>query len=145
MGEAEGSVGARAYLAMVYAVQGRLSHARDQLGGARAAARDWPSSSAVAAALQWADARLATAEQRWAEALTAFESLAETCMQYGLRWIRARILIDWAAAHEARGDVADFARAIALLEESHALYQEMGIPRYMALVQERLAALSGRG
>lgn len=77
-------------------------------------------------------------------ALTAFESVAETCIHHGLRWVRARILIDWAAAHESRGGAADLSRTRALLEESHALYQQTGIPRYVELVQERVAALSGR-
>jgi hypothetical protein len=65
---------------------------------------------------------------------------------YGADWLLARALLeaytllpcpdpcDW-------GRAADLSRAHSLLQESLTLFQEMGIPRYVELVQERWSAL----
>jgi DNA-binding SARP family transcriptional activator len=143
IGDPDTNVWCCSYLAALYAGQGRLERARDQLSEARTVARDLPFPS-VEAALLWAEARLATAEERWAEALTALESLVETYAQCGMRWARARTLIDWAAVHASRGGSADLSSARSLLQESHAMFQEMGISRYAELVQERLSALPSK-
>ncbi len=58
-----------------------------------------------------------------------------------MRWDRARALIDWAGTLTSRGEAADLAGARALLKESQAQFQEMGIPRYAEVVQERLRTL----
>jgi tetratricopeptide (TPR) repeat protein len=141
MRETEGNLDGRSYLAMVYTDQGQFGQARDLLAEARAATKDWLFPP-VETALIWAEARLAAAEERWAEALITFESLVESCAQYDMRWARARILIDWAAAHASRGGAADLSSARSLLQESHTMFQEMGISRYAELIQERLSVLS---
>jgi hypothetical protein len=92
--------------------------------------------------LFWAEAQLAAAEARWPEALAAFEALAGCQAQRGFRWGWARNLMDWAATHVARGKPADLERARALLRDSQGAFEEMGIPRYAALVEERLQSLS---
>jgi DNA-binding SARP family transcriptional activator len=143
LGEADTNVWCRSYLTAMYASQGRLKQARDHLSQARTMAQDWPFAP-VEAALLWADGKLATAEKRWAEALTAWESLVAIYAQGGMRWDRARTLVEWAAVHTSRGGAADISRARSLLQESHALFQEMGISRYAELVQERLGALHGQ-
>jgi tetratricopeptide (TPR) repeat protein len=143
MGDADTNMWCRSYLIAVYVGAGRMEEARDVLAKARAVTKDWPFPS-VEAALLWAEARLATAERRWAEALVAFETLADTYAQDGMRWERARTLVDWAATHAARGKASDRSQARSLLEESHGLFQEMGISRYTELVQDRLSALPGQ-
>jgi DNA-binding SARP family transcriptional activator/predicted ATPase len=143
LGEAYTNVCGRSYLAALYAGQGRLEQARDLLSEARTVALDWHFPP-LEAALLWAEARLATAEGRQAEVLTALESLVETYAQCGMRWARARALVDWAAAYASQGGPADLSRARSLLQESQALFQEMGIPRYSELAQERLSALPNR-
>ena len=140
MGEADTNAWCRSYLVALYASQGHLEQANDLLFEARTLARDWPFPS-VQAALLWAEARLSTAEGQWAEAVATLETLVEIYAQGGMRWDRARTLVDWAAAHGSRGRASDLSRARCLLEESHALFLEMGIPRYVELIQERLSVL----
>ena len=107
MGDADTNTWCRSYLVTLHASQGRLERARDLLAETRALAKDWPFLP-VETALLSAEAQLATAEERWTEALTAFELLAETYARCGMRWARARSLVDWAAAHAARGGAADY-------------------------------------
>jgi tetratricopeptide (TPR) repeat protein len=140
VGDADTNVWCHSYLIAVYVGEERLAEARVVLARARAVAKDWPFPS-VNAALLWAEARLATAERQWAKALVAFETLADTHAQGGMRWEQARTLFDWAAAHMARGKASDLGQARSLLEESYALFQEMGISRYAELVRERLGDL----
>jgi DNA-binding SARP family transcriptional activator/predicted ATPase len=143
MGEVQTNVWCRSCLTAIYAIQRRLEQAHEQLSQARTMAQDWPFPP-VEAALLWADGRLATAEKRWAQALAAWESLVEIYTQGGMRWDRARTLVDWAAALTSDGGAVELSQARSLLEESRALFQEMGIPRYVKLVQERLSALPGK-
>ena len=142
MGGVELNVWLRSYLVAMYAGQGRLEQARDELSQAHTLALDWPFAP-VEAALLWAKGKLASAEKRWAEALDAWESLVERYAQGGWRWERARALVDWAEALTSLGSTADISRARSLLQESHAMFKEMGIPRYAELVQERLGTLPG--
>jgi DNA-binding SARP family transcriptional activator len=143
IGETDTNVWCRSYLAAMYADQGRVKQAREQLAQARAAAQDWPFPP-VEAALLWADGRLAMAEKRWAEALVAWQQLVEIYAHGGMRWERARALVEWAAVYTSRREAADISRARALLQESRAMFLEMGIPRYAELVQERLGGLPSR-
>jgi tetratricopeptide (TPR) repeat protein len=143
IGEVDTNVWLRSYLVAMYAGQGRLEKARDQLSQAHTLALDWPFAP-VEAALLWAKGKLASAEKRWAEALAAWESLVEIYAQGGLRWDRARTLVDWAEVLTSLDSAADITRARSLLQESHAIFQEMGIPRYAELVQERLGTLPGQ-
>jgi ATP/maltotriose-dependent transcriptional regulator MalT len=142
MGDADTNAWCRAYLMAVYIGEGRLDEARALLAEARSLAKDWPFPS-VQVPLLWGEARMAAAERRWAEALAALETLAESCAQGGMRWEQAHTLIDWAAACVARGKASDLSQARSLLEESHALFLEMGFLRYSELAQERLRALPG--
>jgi len=143
IGDADTNAWCRAYLMAVFIGEGRLDEARALLAEARSLAKDWPFPS-VQVPLLWGEARMATAERRWAEALTALETLADSCAQGAMRWEQARTLVDWAAVYASRGEPADISRARSLLQESHALFQEMGIPRYAELVQERLGTLPGQ-
>jgi tetratricopeptide (TPR) repeat protein len=140
VGDADTRVWCQSYLAALYADQGRPEQAHDLLSEAQVLVVDWPF-PAVEEALLWGEARVAAAKERWTEALSAFETLAETYTQGGMRWEQARILIDWAVTLASRGGAGDLDRARSLLQQSLTLFQQMGIPRYTNLVQERLSAL----
>jgi tetratricopeptide (TPR) repeat protein len=92
------------------------------------------------AALSWAEAHLAAAENRWPAALAAFEDALEHITRAGDRWYRARILADLAAAHLSRAKPGDRARAQELRHQALQIFQDLQVPRYVALIQERLPA-----
>jgi tetratricopeptide (TPR) repeat protein len=127
----------RCLLSEVRAFEGRLQDARSVLGAAREEAslrpivweKVW---------LSWAEARVAATAERWTEALAAFEAAAAICSQLGTRWWWARVLQEWAAAHASRGRPTDLARARVLLREALVRFEELGVPRYAALVREAL-------
>jgi hypothetical protein len=52
-----------------------------------------------------------------------------------------RLRLDWAESHVARGQPGDRERAVELLREAHAAFEEMGIRRYAAVAQQRLDEL----
>jgi hypothetical protein len=52
-----------------------------------------------------------------------------------------RFRLDWAEAHAARGEPGDRERAVELIREAHAAFEEMGIPGYAAVAQQRLDEL----
>ena len=91
--------------------------------------------------LSWAEANLAMAEGHWPEALAAFEATVDALGQMKLRWYRARILIDWAEAHLARGESGDRERAGELLREAEAEFEAMGAHGYVERVKGRLEEL----
>ena len=61
MGEVDTNVWFRSYLVAMYADEGRLEQARDQLSQAHTLALNWPFAP-VEAALRWAEGKLASAE-----------------------------------------------------------------------------------
>ena len=131
----------RTVLGALHICQGRLEEARRALAEAQEKARAQPSCWDQQSLL-WLEARLATAERRWPEALAAFETLAGIHARLGWRWRQARVFLDWAQAHVARGEPGDRERAMELLREALAAFEEMGIPRYAAVVQQRLDELA---
>jgi adenylate cyclase len=130
----------RTVLGALHICQGRLEEARRALEEAQERSRAQPSGWDQQSLL-WLEARLATAERRWPEALAAFETLAGIHERLGWRWRQARVLLDWAEAHVARGQAADFERARDLVLNAQMAFEEMGIPRYAAVAQNRLQAL----
>jgi hypothetical protein len=91
--------------------------------------------------MQWLAALVASAEGRWVEALAAFEAVTGIQDRYGMRWDWARSLLDWAEAYAARGEPGDRERAVDLLRESQAAFEEMGSPGYAVVAQDRLQEL----
>jgi tetratricopeptide (TPR) repeat protein len=109
MGGPDTNVWCGSYMAVIYAGQGRLEEAQKLQAEGRNRARDWRF-PAVKQALLWAEARLAAAKGCWAEALTSFESLAGSYGRCGMRWDRARTLVDWADACRSHGLPADITK-----------------------------------
>ena len=55
-----------------------------------------------------------------------------------MRWLRARLLSEWAAAHLSRGEPEDRGQARELLFEAQAEFEAMAISFYAARIGERL-------
>jgi tetratricopeptide (TPR) repeat protein len=130
----------RCLFVAVLARQGRIAEARRWLAGTRARLK-----SSITARdeerLRLAEARLAAAEEHWPEALAAFESAASRQAKMEMRWRRAQTLRDWAEAHLARHAPGDVNHARNLLREALSEFEAMNVPKYAALVRERLAGV----
>jgi len=127
---------------MVRALTGRgeLDRARKVLGEARAILAEdpklWPR-----LAIDAARAQLLASEARWEESFEAFKGVAAEFEKVGTRPGRAGALRNWAEAHLARRESADSTRAIELLGEALAEYEDMGATGWVERVQARLAEL----
>jgi serine phosphatase RsbU (regulator of sigma subunit)/class 3 adenylate cyclase len=130
----------RCLLSMVYTGQEQFCEARRLLSDVQervdpqpiALDEGWPS---------LAEARLAAAEARWPEALALFETVARFYARLGMRWQRARVLLEWAEAHSSRREPTDLEQARTLLQEASSLFAGMGISFYTNLAKDRLQAL----
>ncbi len=136
-----GVVTARCILSAVHLREGRIEEARHRLTEAREKFGS-QLTAFEAEHLSLAEARLAVAEKYWPEALTAFEATAQAQARMGKRWYRAETLRGWAEAHLARNEPGDVDHAKDLLREAHALFDEIDVPKYAALVSDRLATLT---
>ena len=87
----------------------------------------------------WSESHLALLEGQWSQALTAFQATFDTLGSVKARWYQARVRIDWAEAHLARGESGDRERAVALLREAEAEFEAMGAHGYLERVRRRLA------
>jgi hypothetical protein len=134
------SVGARAFLGAIWIHQGRLEDAQRALSEAQDVSRAHPT-ALDGPHLLWLEARLAVAEGRRSDAVVAYEATAEESARVEMRWWRARILLDWAEVHVARGEAGDVERARAVLQDARSAFEEMGIEPYAALAHKRLDAL----
>jgi tetratricopeptide (TPR) repeat protein len=72
-------------------------------------------------------AMLAAMLERWDEAERHFETALACCDRLGARAIRARVLLEYARALEARSAAGDTGRAAALLEEARRLSEDLGL------------------
>ncbi len=127
-------------LCAVRARQGQSAEAHRLLAEAREQAGPHPLSGDELR-LPLATARLAMAEQHWPEAWAAFETVIQTQTRRELRWDRAQTLREWAEAHLSRKEAGNVERACELLRESLAEFEAMNVPKYAALVRERLLSL----
>jgi tetratricopeptide (TPR) repeat protein len=135
------AVPARCLISIRRSLQGDIAEARRLLFEAREKADDHGGFAVWDFFLFVTEAHLALAEGRWPEALAAFEATADSFSRRQQRWDRARILIDWAEAHLARGESRDRERAGELLREAEAEFEAMGAPLYVRRVRARLEGL----
>ena len=85
-----------------------------------------------------AEAQLAVAQLRWGDAFYNYEAAVSVLAGKGIRLDWARALQEWAGAHVARGEPADYERAKALYREALTLFEELGTVYYADLVKEQL-------
>jgi len=135
-----GVVTARCVLSAMHLREGRIEEARRPLVEAREKFGS-QITAFEAEDLSLAEARLAVAEKRWPEALAAFEATAQMQARMDKRWYRAQTLREWAEAHLSRNEPGDRDHARELLNESLALFEEMNVPKYAALVGNRIQSL----
>ena len=135
-----GSIADRFYLGLLRLAQGRADDAGHLLTEARQKAREELALPEDEGFLHWLAALVFGAEGNWAEALAAHEATAELFARYGLRFHWARVRLDCAEAHAARGEPGDRERAVELLRETQAAFEEMG-SRFATVAQDRLEAL----
>jgi tetratricopeptide (TPR) repeat protein len=136
---------ARILLSVRHARQGRPEAARRSLTEAREQAVKEGELVRWGPYLSWAEGDVALAEARWPEALAALETAVDTLGRRKQRWHRARMLIDWAEAHLARGESGDQERALELLREAEAEFEAMGAPLYAKRARGRLESLGAVG
>jgi tetratricopeptide (TPR) repeat protein len=129
-----------AMLCLALSGQGRCVEAHQALEAVRQKQKS-PSGLFDQAALHWAESALAVAEKRWDEALAAFEAGTQVISALGLRWHQARAFREWAEAYLGRDRPGDRERAIDLLRQSQALFEELKVPHFARLVGERLESL----
>jgi tetratricopeptide (TPR) repeat protein len=136
-----GSVLPRCSLSVLHSGLGDLEQARRLLVEARGKIVTPGSRLAETASLLRAEAHLAAAERRCSDALAAFEAAASELARAGMRWLRARLLREWAEAHLSRGEPEDRGRARELLLEAQAEFEAMAISFYAAQTGERLVEM----
>jgi predicted ATPase len=137
-----GSISVRVWLAWLRLEEGRPGESRRLLAEARQMAGEGLALPEDDGFLYWMEGQVACAERRWAEALAAHEAAHKVCARYALPWHWARFRLDWAEAHFARGEPGDRERALDLLRETQAAFEEVGTPGYAAVARERLEELS---
>lgn len=142
-GVGEGGVLPRTLLATALVGQGRLAEAQSVLRETREKIASDPAPVYQEAILS-AEARLAAAERRWEESLAAYSAVASLQQTTGKRWHHAYTLNEMAEAHTARGEPDDLQRARILLEQAATEFKEIGVPYYVARVQERMQSLFDR-
>jgi tetratricopeptide (TPR) repeat protein len=132
----------RAYCLLGLAMidQGRLTDARQALDQAQAALSE-ESDPYNLVMLAWARAHLAAADRQLSQAEGHFETAVAACARIGMPWYQAHLQQEWAEVIAASNQPPDRARAGALLAEARLLFEQMGLPRYVALVDIRLNSL----
>ncbi len=122
-------------------IQGRLADAHHLLAEANEKARVEPVLTWAEGRRQQLPAQVAAAEGHWTEAMDSFEAAGRSFASHGEPWASARVLVDRAEVHVSRGEPGDRQRAAELLREAQEAFQDMGVPRYAAIAQERLREL----
>ncbi|MBL8055828.1 MAG: hypothetical protein JNK29_03975, partial [Anaerolineales bacterium] len=139
VGGGERSVGGYGVLALLLAEQGRRAEARAALDQARQERGPTPN-QIFESLLATAEAALADtagqAEAGWGQVEAALAELE----QAGWRWSYAVLLLE-AAEVEAHSPLRDPERIRRRLRQARSRMEALGLPRYVALVDQRLRAL----
>jgi tetratricopeptide (TPR) repeat protein len=96
--------------------------------------------------LSWFEARIFAETASWAETNAAFESAVDLANRSGIRWHRARMILEWAEAHRSHrigeggepNGVPRPERLVELLKSAKALFDELKVPRYTAQAEYQL-------
>lgn len=90
---------------------------------------------------RWSLAKLLAAEKKYDDALAIFQEITKTAATYGLLWLRARLMIDWANVLMQRAGAEDLVAARDKLTEVEKLFDQMGAHGYLQLVRNQLGIL----
>ncbi|MGD8752865.1 MAG: hypothetical protein PVG14_15640, partial [Anaerolineales bacterium] len=130
----------RCLLCSVSARQGRFKDARQLLAEVLEMAGPEPTIWDEVR-IKSAQAELAYLEKRWEDSINAFEATASILAKMEARPRWARTLMLWADVHIARAETGDKEQAEDLLRQALEAYQDMEIPYWVNLVEEKLEAL----
>lgn len=92
---------------------------------------------------RWSLAKLLAAEKKYDEALEIYQDITKTAATYGLAWLRARLLMDWANVLMQRAGSDDLQAARDKLTEAENLFGQMGADGYVQLVRDQLGIIGG--
>jgi len=126
-------------LSMVYTFQGRFQDAHLLLVEAKEAIT--PPAFRDQVTLARAEAQLAVAEERWGDAFSNFGIAVGILAKQGICMEWAQVLREWAEAHVARGEPADFERAKELYQEALTMFRELGNTYYENYIEEQYHSL----
>jgi len=126
-------------LANLEVKQGQMDKARQYLAEAYRMAGEKPVER-VRALLAWSEANLAAAEQRWAEASEKYEVIAGLLKHMNLRWHAARIQAEWAEMLARSNEPGDLQRAREMMSDAATRFEQLGVPKYAALMRAQLRA-----
>ena len=76
--------------------------------------------------------------QGWQEAT---QNAIDEASRLGYRWIKARILLDWAEAHIARGDKEYINKGKTMMQEAQAEFEDMGADGWVERIMKRRKVL----
>jgi tetratricopeptide (TPR) repeat protein len=127
-------------LAMVFARQGRLSEAKQQMEQAEQTRKRTEYAMDKIHKLL-VEIELAFTTGRWQEAVNACEKRRDICKSMNAQGIETRSLIDLADALRNRNDPGDRERARETYQQSLDMFTEMGAPGYIRVLEERLAGI----
>jgi len=130
-------------------LQAEIFIRRDELPRARAELEKLAQNSAGIKRLshhsryRWAVAKLLAAEKRYDEALEVYKGLDQVMLNFGLNWMRARLMMDAGNVLLQRGQSGDLQAARNQLAESAIIFERMGADGYVQQVQDQLGLLGG--
>jgi hypothetical protein len=87
------------------------------------------------------DFEFASINKEWEEAINICEAWIEKYQKGGYHWDLARSLIDLGDALVGRNQPGDLERARETYQQSFDMFNEMGAPGYIKVLEERLANL----
>ncbi len=116
--------------------QGRVEEAR-QIAAEMSQLATNSSSPALEVRLARVEATLAAAQERWAEADVAFERCIALNVRLEARWYQASVLRQWGETFLRRRP-PDPVHGCSLLEQASDVWQKLGVPRYVVMVEERI-------
>lgn len=90
---------------------------------------------------RWSLAKLLAAEKNYDDALETYQDVTKNAESFGLTWLRARLLMDWANTLLQRAGSEDLPAAREKLSLAESLFKQMGADGYVRLIRDQLSAL----
>ena len=130
-----------AELALAEARSGQLDEAEAQLAICRRTLDDGEDWAGIASLVNLAGAVILGMRGEFDASWEAFDRALRSAREYGLVWVEAKILREWARTHLARGQKNDRNDALRLLDEAAEIFRRLGAPKHVEVVLgDKLAA-----